>query len=241
MMHRHLLTFTLGISFILTACAPVMQSPAPDRWLIRQIGLSVQSRAIECLEAGTGSTTVLFIASIHGSEPAGTPLLAQLRDHLNANPVLMRHHRIILIPIANPDGHAQRMRFNTRKVDLNRNFPADNRRDRKRFGLEPLSEPESRALHDLILTEKPASIVSIHQPIQCIDYDGPAVELAQRMSGACGLPVKKLGAQPGSLGAWAGVDLGLSVITFELPPHAEHEPGPVLWDRYGAALLEALR
>lgn len=82
-----------------------------------------------------------------------------------------------------------------------------------------------------------AVIVSLHQPIACIDYDGPpeAAELAGRMSKACGLPVKKLGLRPGSLGAWFGEGLGRPILTVELPGDAAPDPDR-LWETYGAAL-----
>jgi protein MpaA len=124
---------------------------------------------------------------------------------------------------------------------LNRNFPAENRRDTRRYGSEDEPEPETRALLALLERHRPDVIVSIHQPLNCIDYDGPppAMDLAVRMARACGLPVKKLGARPGSLGAWYGEDLQRIVLTMELPgavpPDSER-----LWESYGAALTAVL-
>jgi protein MpaA len=74
-----------------------------------------------------------------------------------------------------------------------------------------------RALSDLIGKFQPAGLVSIHQPLACVDYDGPAAELAAAMSAACDLPVKRLGSRPGSPGAYFGEILGRPIITLELP------------------------
>ena len=86
----------------------------------------------------------------------------------------------------------------------------------------------------------PDRVVSIHQPLACVDYDGPAQGLAEAMAAACPLPVKKLGSRPGSLGSFVGVTLRRPIITLELPKDAGMN-GEKLWKTYGPALLAALR
>jgi protein MpaA len=124
---------------------------------------------------------------------------------------------------------------------VNRNFAAGNWRSRHMNGPAPLSEPESRAIERLIIEERPARIISIHQPLGCVDYDGPAAELARIMADSTGLPVRKLGGRPGSLGSWAGFDRGIPIITLELPGSAGRLDREELWRRYGPALLAAIR
>ena len=211
-------------------------------WERTQIGQSLGGLPIYCLERGSGSGGVLFVASIHGSEGAGTPLMRAFADHLRQQPSLARDSRIPIVPVANPDGHSLKRRLNRNGVDLNRNFPADNRRNQKRYGDQALSEPESRALHGLIEAKQPDVIVSIHQPVTCVDYDGPesAKILAKRMADACNLPLKKLGSRPGSLGAYFGETLRRPIITLELPPLTPKDPSK-LYARYGEALWEAVR
>lgn len=155
---------------------------------------------------------------------------------------LARDSRILIVPVANPDGHSVKRRLNRNGVDLNRNFPADNRRNQKRYGDQALSEPESRALHGLIEAQQSDVMVSIHQPVTCVDYDGPesAKILAKRMADACNLPLKKLGSRPGSLGAYFGETLRRPIITLELPPLTPKDPSK-LYARYGEALWEAVR
>ena len=212
-----------------------MEAPRPS------IGRSVSGAPIPVITLGNGPRTVLFMASIHGSEGAGTPLLESLAEHVREHTALVDGLTLHLLPAVNPDGLRRGQRFNRRGVDLNRNFPAANREDRARFGNAPLSEPESRALHDFILATRPALIVSIHQPFACIDWDGPpaTAALASRLADACGLPVRKLGARPGSLGAWFGETLGGPILTMELPRPAPAAPD-ALWAAYGPALLSLL-
>jgi protein MpaA len=86
----------------------------------------------------------------------------------------------------------------------------------------------------------PNRVVSIHQPIACIDYDGPAAELAAAMATGCPLPVKQLGSRPGSLGSFVGTTLERPIITWELPEDAPTDANK-LWTTYGKALIAALR
>ncbi len=189
---------------------------------------------------GKGEDTILIMASIHGNEPAGTPLVHRLVEHLRENPDLLEGRRIVLLPVANPDGLAARTRDNIRGVDLNRNFAAANRVNNETNGLRPLTEPESRALAAVIKQYEPSRIVSIHQPLNCIDYDGPGRALAARMAQYCDLSVRKLGAKPGSLGAFAGDTLGIPTITLELPADASKWSDTVLWEKYGKAILAVI-
>ena len=181
------------------------------------IGYSHEGRPLVCYSFGKGLRTLFIKASIHGSEGAGTPLTERLMGWLEANPGAYEGCRIIIMPVANPDGLERSQRFNLRGVDLNRNFPAGNREDKARFGYAALSEPESRALHDFILRTMPDVIIAIHQPLNCVDYDGPAPAeaLAERLARGTGLRVEKLGARPGSLGAWFGETLGRPILTLD--------------------------
>ncbi len=204
------------------------------------VGSSVENRRIETVVFGTGSDVVLIVATIHGSEPAGTTLVEYLSDHLSRDNSLLERRRIVIVPVANPDGLAHNSRFNARGVDLNRNFAADNRQNNRRNGMTALSEPEARVISQLITRYRPNRIVAIHQPLSCVDYDGPAKSLAQRMAGYCDLPVRKVGALPGSLGSFAGETLNIPIITLELRKNDDKLTARQLWDRYGRALLAAI-
>ena len=204
-------------------------------------GRSLENRPIEAVILGRGSDVVLILASIHGNEKAGTPLVNRLQTHLLAHPELMAGRRVVIVPVANPDGSAKNIRTNARGVDLNRNYPTNNRVAGRKSGIVGLSEPESQAIDKVMTIYPPARIVSIHQPLTCVDYDGPGQELAHRMSSASGLPVRKLGGLPGSLGSYAGMAMGIPTITYELPRSADSLNVVALWDQYGAGLVEAVR
>lgn len=207
------------------------------------IGRSVQDREIESLTVGEGPVVVMFIATIHGDEAAGTPLLERLAREAAADPPWMRSRTLVIVPLANPDGFAFQKRNNARGIDLNRNFPAASFTSKRRHGSEPLSEPESIALHAAILQHRPGRIVSIHQPLTCIDYDGDGAALAEAMAAAIEpahrLKVDKLGAMPGSLGSFAGEDLGIPIITVEFEGTAHRLTSDELWARYSRMLIAA--
>lgn len=204
------------------------------------VGQSVEGRPLLCQRIGDGEYVVLMMASIHGNEAAGTPLLNRLAEHVIENPELLAGATLVLLPIVNPDGVESGQRYNARGVDLNRNFPAENRQNSTRYGLNALSEPEALAIYQVINDTLPNHIVTLHEPLQCVDYDGPAAALATAMSNFCPLPVKKLGSRPGSLGSYAGVTLSIPTVTFELPGNAATQPDEFLWRFYGEALIQAV-
>lgn len=209
-------------------------------WQYHIVGKSVQNRPIICLELGEGSDVSLIMATIHGDEAAGTPLVRSLSWHLRQHPELLAGRKVVLLAVANPDGMVNNTRYNAKGVDLNRNFEAANRINTKQTGLLPLSEPEARTIKEVIQKFKPDRIVTIHQPLNCIDYDGPAKMLAEHMGQYCALPVKKVGARPGSLGSYAGVTLGIPTITFEMLEADSKLSSDALWQKYGKALLAAV-
>ncbi|MBI4581866.1 MAG: DUF2817 domain-containing protein [Planctomycetes bacterium] len=204
------------------------------------LGRSVAGRPLKAQIYGTGEQTILMLATIHGNEQAGTPLLRKLGDYLREHPQIVADKRVILIPVANPDGMASNTRGNLRGIDLNRNFPAWNYSPSRGHGSQPLSEPESRALSQVIAKYEPDRIISLHQPLTCIDYDGPGEALARAMAAATNLPLKKLGSLAGSLGSYAGLTKRIPIVTVEFPRGADDLTPDGLWSRYGRMLLVAV-
>ena len=217
-----------------SASTPTPAQPPP-------LGFSVEGRAIRCRAYGYGPTAVLIVGGIHGNEPASATLARAPCDRLDTRPAAFRGRQVIVAPSVNPDGLARNQRANAHGVDLNRNFATRNWGRARGSGPEPMSEPETRFVAGLIRRYEPAVVVQLHQPLTCVDWDGPADGLAAAMARACSLPAKKLGARPGSLGSYAGVDRQIATITLELPKSASALPPDALWGRYGEALLVAIR
>jgi protein MpaA len=225
--------------------APIVAPAVTPREV--QVGSSVRGEPIVLYRFGEAdSAPTLIIAAIHGDEPEALFVGRRLVEHLRENPDAAKGKPVAVIPVANPDGVAQRSRTNANGVDCNRNFPASNwkltRAGRNHAGLSPASEPETRAIISAIEMLRPARVVSIHSPLRCNNHDGPeeAAALARLMAQYNGYPVVgSIGyATPGSFGTWAGSDLGIAVVTLELPPRT---PGERAWQENRDALLAVIQ
>ena len=123
---------------------------------------------------GSGPRTYLLFGVIHGNEPLGEPLLESFIAHVRDQPSLLSGRRLVILPVVNPDGLERRTRVNANGVDLNRNFPARNWKQGPRYGTDPASEPETRALIKIVRQFQPSRILAVHSPLRVVNYDGPA-------------------------------------------------------------------
>ena len=209
-----------------------------------QLGVSVEGRPVEVVWYGHGSQTVVYFGAFHGDEPESAEVVQQFADYLRDNPELLEDRRAVLVPVVNPDGLARGQRKNANQVDLNRSFPTKNWKSEGKEtnywgGNRPASEPETRMVIDVLERFKPDRIVSVHCPYKCVNYDGPAEELAQAMSLENGYKVEaSIGyPTPGSFGNYAGIERQIPTITLELPPTGEED----VWKDNREALVRALR
>ena len=170
---------------------------------------------------------VLLLGGIHGDEYSSVSIVFKWLKTLDHHHSGLFHWRVV--PLMNPDGLLRKnsSRVNANGVDLNRNFPTPDwsekslqywienaKRNPRRYpGEKPLSEPESQWLAQEIESFRPDVIVSVHAPHGIVDYDGP--QQAPYKLGR--LYLNLLGTYPGSLGRYAGVELGIPVVTIELP------------------------
>lgn len=135
---------------------------------------------------------------------------------------------LLFIPCLNPDGLQNNTRTNANGVDLNRNFPTKNwgedtsqagdNPDDYYGGKSPASEIETQFVIDIIEKYKPKLILTLHAPYKIVNYDGPAKEIAQKISDIIGYPVEEsIGyPTPGSFGTYCGVERNIPTITLEL-------------------------
>jgi protein MpaA len=173
------------------------------------------------------ASRIMIMGGIHGDEYSSISIMFKWMDLLAGQQDSEFHWRFM--PLANPDGllDGEATRQNANGVDLNRNFPSG---DWERTALEswrqttgsnprrfpghsPASEPETQWILQQIEEFKPVVIVSVHAPHALLDFDGP-VEAPHKIGH---LHLHQLGVYPGSLGNYGGLDLGIPVITLELP------------------------
>ena len=159
--------------------------------------------------------SVLVLGCMHGDEPQGEYLI---KEYLNFNP----NTKLMFVPCVNPDGVASKTRVNSNGVDINRNFPTKNWEltEKNEFfgGEKPMSEIETKFLVDVIEQNKPNLILTLHAPFKVVNYDGDALEVAEKVSEIIGYPVEaSIGyPTPGSFGTWAGIENKIPTITLEL-------------------------
>ncbi len=231
----------------------------------RVIGSSVEGRDIEVFTAGAGSGHVLFVGGIHGGYEWNSILLAQtfIDDWLEQNAERLTNEglTVSIIPNLNPDGLARigiegtftfeditdpatrvvEGRFNANEVDLNRNFackwsPTSTwRREEVSAGTEAFSEPEARALRDLVLEVQPDAVVFWHSRANNVYasecHEGPLPETLTLMqayadAGSYGaVPVFDAYPITGDAEGWLAT-LNIPAITVELETHDSIE-----WER----------
>lgn len=156
------------------------------------IGTSVQGRSITAYSFGSGSSKIIFVGGTHGDEKSSVYSLNSLVDYLESHAASLPANRtVIVIPNLNPDGSAASRRTNTNNVDLNRNFPADDWKQGVTMpdgsfnanggGSAPLSEPESAALANYVLAQKPRLVLTYHAAAGVVmpNDSGDSVTLAQ--------------------------------------------------------------
>jgi len=168
------------------------------------LGRSVQGRPIRAFVRGDPNAplTALVVGCIHGNEQAGIAIANRLRHwHPPAGVGLWT------VPDVNPDGVAANTRQNARGVDLNRNFPFRWRPlgppgSLQYSGRGPLSEPESRIAHSLILRIRPRLTIWFHQPLGLTDRSGGDARLERRYAELTHLPLRQLPRYPGSITTW---------------------------------------
>jgi protein MpaA len=216
-------------------------APATSARRTMTIGYSVDRRPIRAVVVGDphAGRAVLVVGCVHGNEPAGITIARRL-----AAQARLRGAALWIIPILNPDGVAAGTRQNGDGVDLNRNFPYRWRPlgtlgYLQYAGPRALSEPESRAVHRLILQVRPQISIWFHQPQGLVDLSGgnPAVE--RRFARLAGLPALRLTRYPGSAVGWENRRLpGTTAFVVELPPGSL---SPAHSARYAAAVLRLAR
>lgn len=126
-----------------------------DRVTVTEVGRSVQNRPIRLItvtdadaraDIADGSS-ILFVCSQHGSEPAGREAcLAAARDVAADQSV----GTVLIMPTANPDGLAEEDRLNANDMDMNRDHAI-------------LATPEAAAVARVISDYKPDLVGDFHE------------------------------------------------------------------------------
>lgn len=170
--------------------------------------------------------TILIIGVFHGEEPQGEYVINRFIESSNFENI---NNHLNFIPCLNPWGKERGVRGNQNGVDLNRNYPTKNwietERDGYYSGTHAASEITTRQMAELLDDLKPDIIITLHAPLKCVNYDGPAKELAEKISEFCDYPViADLGyPTPGSFGTYCGVERNIPTVTLEYDDDEAYE------------------
>jgi protein MpaA len=239
---------------------PCTGPAGPIPW--RMGGTSVEGRPLVFAEFGepSASNTTLVLSAVHGDEITPLYLGIEVAHWLVEHQKDYGKAHVIIAPMVNPDGFFRkpRTRTNAHGVDVNRNFATHDwperalkawkvkyRSDPRRFpGSAARSEPETLFQEELIRLVKPNKILSIHSPLNHLDYDGPsAISLskfprdyvAECLKLRARLKAVSTGFFPGSLGNYAGQELGIPTLTLELPT-ADSRKAEAYWNQFSKGI-----
>jgi hypothetical protein len=203
-------------------------------------GLSFGGRELWAYRLGTGPSARAIVGGIHGGYEWNTVVLvSETLKYLQENPdSIPAEITLYIVPCANPDGYAAGTdpivaRMNGNGVDLNRNWDyhwqmTATHGTRPVFaGTEPFSEPETRALRDLIEEQGVEAAIFYHSALGKI-FSGAdrtqsaTFELAEMMSKVTGYP-HALEGIPGQITTGDAIDYlstkGIAAIEIELTTH----------------------
>ncbi len=120
----------------LTSDLKAFETAYPNLAMVKALGQSVDNRTIWALKISDNVTVdeaepeVKYVSTMHGDEVVGQEMVIKLADLLlkgyGTDPrltALVNDLEIWIVPNMNPDGTANKRRYNSNWVDLNRNFP----------------------------------------------------------------------------------------------------------------------
>ena len=217
----HKTVFSISLLACLSSQILFSQAARPSIRYV-ELGKSVRGRTILASVYGNGAKRVIVLAGIHGDEQSSAVVAKALGATLGREP-MRSGPTIIIVSEVNPDGLVDATRVNASGVDINRNFPSSSWRseypDTNHYpGSEPASEPETRAIMNLMRRYPPDLLITLHAALGCMNWDGPGADTASMMASINGYPLcQSLGYEtPGSLGTLAGLDMKIPTVTIEL-------------------------
>jgi len=236
--------------------API-SSITPTVQLTVQLSDTIDAWTLDVYQFGSGPNRVALIGGIHGGYEWNTILLAyQAVDYFAAHPEeIPISVTLFLIPSANPTGQARVIghtgrfsagevtgdtkpgRFNSRNVDLNRNWDCNWQPiglwgvQEVSGGSKPFSEMESQLLRDFLIEPPMDAVVFWHSslpgviPGNCGQPLQDAIQLGELYSNASGYPLLDNFTSyqiTGDVTDWLAAQ-GIPAITVELSNHQNIE------------------
>ena len=210
---------------------------------VETYGKSVQGRPLQAIIIGEGDNVTCIFGAFHGNERNTKGATEKLAFYLLTHEGLLANCKVVIVTCANPDGWNAKTRTNAHGVDLNRNFPfhwqAKAASRHTNPGLRPASEPETQAMMRLLAKYKPSKVISIHSPLHELVWTSESgLRMAQLMRKSNHYKIAETTGYPtpGSFGNYCGKQLGIGIVTLELPSQSVD----LAWKANQSALLAAI-
>jgi len=214
-----------------------------------EYGRSQLGNPLYAYSFGSGAETVFVVAAIHGNERSSALLAADLVNDLVDNPNdIPPDKKIVIIPIANPDGYQRKWRANYGGIDVNRNFGSSDWRRRtggpggsSAGGRRAFSEKESAALKNIFVAEGLDTLIALHARGNLVNPEAHDLSklLAQLIAEKAGLRyLEQWGYYQvtGTMTLWTVEQFSAPSVTWELSSYTDPQ-----WERNKDALLAAIR
>lgn len=209
-------------------------------WIFGKSALGIPVTAYSFGDTGP---KVLLMGGVHGDEPEGVALAANLLAQFIKK--FDYKLQMTLVPVFNPDGQIMHKRTNGNGVDLNRNMPTKDwtkeaRAERYFPGPSAGSEPESQAFAKFLKEQKPDLIISLHSWEPMLNTNGDCKGEAEviskftkyKITDDIGYPT------PGSHGTYCGYENNIPTLTYEIQRDL---PLNKVLEEHTQPILEALR
>jgi protein MpaA len=204
---------------------------------------STERRPIKSMVLGNGPRHVAIMASMHGDEFQSVALVEELARCLKQNPEYLSETTLLLVKSPNPDGSFRKSPYNSRGIDLNRNFPAANWAplENRRAGSQAGSEAETKAIVRLLSEFKPQLLVHVKdsRTTGFINFEGTANDRAEQIASliSCQVMQGRGSRTTGSVESYALNQLRCPSLTLLLP---REDASDAAWTANRDALLSVL-
>jgi len=125
------------------------------------VGYSVKNKPIHIRKYGTAGEMTLIVCGLNGDDRIAVKWIDSLSQQLADAPELLQGRQIVLLRDPNPDGLTMKTVANERGVILNQNFPTAHYRPGESSGPGPASEPETRAVLEVLYRLQPQRIIHV--------------------------------------------------------------------------------
>lgn len=214
----------LAISQIRTISdeAPLRIAVNDKRWPVSSwevVGHSINGQPIHIRRYGTSGNVTLIIGGLDGSDRVAVKWLDYLSLELKKAPETAEDRQVILMRDPNPDGLQAKLAYNSRGVLINRNFPTTGYRPGQDQGAGPASEPETRAILEVLYRYRPSRVIHVQSAGRSeVIANASAEPLAEQLRNGRALATPRGDAQPepGSLEEFVTQNFRIEMLTLRL-------------------------